>query len=148
MSFCCDLTAEYVEKDVHEQVGANKVGKPFSRWDVWMRFLMKKEGKRLSDLVAAKKLLGGGVTAKEVTTALVKRIVAMYGRLNDLHHYQVSSTLVEIVEGPLTAQECQVLACMAEAWNIMAKVYTTKSNVDVSILDENEEKEGQNVSPP
>lgn len=148
MLFCCDLTPEHVEKDVHEQVGANEVGKPFSRWDVWMRFLKTKEGKRLSDMVAAKKLLGGGVAPKDVKMALVKRIVAIYGRLNDLHHHQISSTLVEIVEGPLTAQECQVLACMAEAWNIMAKVYTAKSDVDVSILDENEEKEGQNVSRP
>jgi len=50
--------------------------------------------------------------------AIANTLVSMYDRLSKLHHYQISRTAIDIVEGPLTAQECSVLECIAQLWEV------------------------------
>jgi hypothetical protein len=99
--------------------GQNKYG----RKEIWTRFLQEEEkGKRLVDRMVDQGLVGNKRSGKQVCSMIVGYIESMYSNLNDLHHYQLSRTRVDIVEGPLTIQQCLRLECMAKVWGIEARV--------------------------
>lgn len=93
------------------------------RTELWKICLRQDEkGKRLMELLVEKELVSYRGGEKKAIEKIAHHIDGMYSNLNDLHHYQVSRTAVDIVEGPLTLQQCFRLKCMADVWGYEARV--------------------------
>lgn len=119
--------AEHAEEEVWAAWDARKAKKSHSekpsRRNAWLVFLNEMEkGKKLRELLLTRCRDLRKQHGSTGDGAIANTLVSMYDRLSKLHHYQVSRTAIDIVEGPLTAQECSVLECIAQLWDVEYKI--------------------------
>lgn len=106
---------EVAEKDVKKWVKTKtgKVGR--GRRDWWMTFVSEtEEGQFFVDCLRRKELLDD-VEDTKVASVVADTMVGIYKRINSLMHPPVRNLgAVSIIEGPLTAQECLYVECIAD----------------------------------
>ena len=124
----CSMTTESAEEEVNAIAttlqSKGKGGKgTLSRRNSWVLFLGTNKGAELIECIRRKGLLKKSITP---AISIANRMVNMYARLSDLAHHQISHLMVDIVEGPPTAQECNIVECIGKVWNVETRLHLKK----------------------